>query len=183
MKYGAFCSFLLALASSGCDAGRSHPRPAAQPASSSERRPAAEGDELVGRIGADDTPTDEAPRTPGGAIYGEVVAATDDIVAALDQIAADPPAGTAALRRAVQRFKAAARNWKIYLAHTSGAELTLLEGSQLARHAESSRKKLRESILRAARDPAADALRGELSELLGVWRESLSANEREEFER
>jgi len=180
MKYSVFCGFLALLASSGCGPKRVDAPKPARPAGSAGQRPsAAEAVVPVGQNGAD---SDEAPRTTGGTVYGEVVAATDEMVAALDRAPADL-AAAAELRRAVRRFEAAARNWTIYLANTGDAEIGLLRESRLARHAEASEEKLRQGILLAARDPAADSLSGELRHLLRVWRESLSAHERAEFER
>ncbi|HEV3344364.1 MAG TPA: hypothetical protein VG125_28570 [Pirellulales bacterium] len=181
MKYSAFCVLTAMLALSGCDAARNDSRPAAQPAPPTEASSAVE--DPVGQAGTDDTPTDEAPRTPGGAIYGEVVAATDEIVGAIDAAVADPAGAASGLHRAVLRFQAAARNWTLYAANMGGAELAVLQESRLAQHAEASEEKLRESILRAARDPAAGSLQNELRNLLQVWREALSPAERAELER
>jgi hypothetical protein len=179
MKFQGFCGLLTALLTSGgCEARRVR-IPAAKPAA--EQRISAEHAVAVGDADSDANQVDDAPRTPGGAVYGEVLAATDEII----DVLARPDAVTAIadLHRATQRFEVAARNWKMYLTNTNDAELAVMQQSRLTDHSVASGDRLRESILRVARDPAAGALLPELRELLRALKLALSATERDEFQR
>lgn len=89
----------------------------------------------------------------------------------------------AELRRATQRFGVAARNWKVYLANGGDSELAALEQSRLAEHAVASGEKLREDILKVARDPAKGQLRPDLQNLLRAMEQAMSTTERATFQK
>jgi hypothetical protein len=173
MKSPAFYGLVTAaLAMGGCNTGQI-PAPPAQPNEPAVQQPVSEKTPLP-----DDSSHEGGPSTPGRAIYGEVVAATDQIIEVLEH--ADLTA--ADLRGATRRFEVAARNWKLYVTNINSTETAALQQSQLAEHAVTSGVKLRAGILRVAHNPAAEGLSFEVRNLLHALEQMMSATERGEFQ-
>ena len=169
---------LVLMVFSGCDAGKG-PAPPPAPATPARQQAQTQPQIAPDSLRPDAKPAGEAPSTPAATIYGEVLAATDEIIGVLEQ---EPPTA-AELQRATKRFDVAARNWKIYLANGGDSELAALEQSRLAEHAVASGEKLRENILRVARDPAKGELRPDLQNLLRATEQAMSATERRAFQK
>lgn len=175
MKFQKIYRFLLAgVAAAGCHDGQ-QPTPPAKHGGPAEAA-------TLDWERAD--PASGAPLTPGGAIYGEVVAATDEIVGVLEGVSDADSAALAAptLHNAVGRYEAAARNWQFYLANTDDREVRAIERSRLIEHADQSDERLRENLQRLARDPSTESLRPEIQSLLRALRQGMTTAERARFE-
>lgn len=169
-----------ALALNGCGSGE-RASPMAQPNPPAVQQPGAESQPVAESIPlhADNVP-EGGLGTPGSAIYGEVIAATDQIIKALEHTDSSTAAD---LRGAIQRFEVAARNWKLYAANMNSTEIAAIQQSQIAEHAVTSGEELRARILRVAHDPAMAQLQPELKNLLRALQQMMSATERSAFQR
>lgn len=178
MKFQRIPVLLVVIVFSGCDAGKTTaPRPA--PGAPARQQSPTQPQTEPGALLSDAKPAGDAPASPGATIYSEVLAAIDEIIGVLEQ---EPPTA-AELRRATQRFHVASGNWKLYLANGGDSELAALEQSRIAEHAVTSGEKLRENILKVARDPAKGDLRPELQKLLRAMQQAMSATERAAFQK